>query len=102
MYNPLQAADIEFLKSIIPADRIFVGDEILEDYHHDELSGTEYPPEALVFVTSTEETAAIMKYAYEHNIPVTARGSGTGRDLPVECGYHQHQGNRPELLCLSG
>ena len=78
MYNPLQAADIEFLKSLIPADRIFIGDEILEDYHHDELSGTEYPPEALVFVTSTEETAAIMKYAYEHNIPVTARGSGTG------------------------
>ena len=78
MYNPLQAADIEFLKSLIPADRIFLGDEILEDYHHDELSGTQYPPEALVFVTSTEEVAAIMKYAYEHNIPVTARGSGTG------------------------
>lgn len=78
MYNPLQAADLQYLRSLIPAERIFVGDEILEDYHHDELSGTAYPPEVLIFVTSTEEVSAILRYAHGHNIPVTARGSGTG------------------------
>ena len=32
----------------------------------------------LVMPSSTEEVSAVMKYAYEHNIPVTPRGSGTG------------------------
>ncbi|MDZ5001033.1 FAD-binding protein, partial [Clostridium perfringens] len=31
-----------------------------------------------VKVVTTEEVSKIMKYAYENNIPVTARGSGTG------------------------
>jgi glycolate oxidase len=78
MYKKITVQDIEVLKSIVPADRIFIGDDINADYSHDELSGTENPPEVLIFVKSTEETASIMKYAYEQNIPVTARGSGTG------------------------
>lgn len=78
MYKSMQEADLAYLRSIIPAGRIFGRGEILEDYFHDELSGTESEPDALIFVTSTEETAAVMHYAYEHDIPVTARGSGTG------------------------
>jgi glycolate oxidase len=35
-------------------------------------------PEVVVEVLSTEEVSLIMKYAYENNIPVTPRGSGTG------------------------
>ena len=42
------------------------------------MSGTENAPDVLIFVTSTEEIAKIMSYAYKYNIPVTARGSGTG------------------------
>lgn len=78
VYNKITDKDIEFLKGIIPAERITVGDNINSDYFHDELGGTENPPEVLVFVKSTEEVSAIMKYAYDNNIPVTARGSGTG------------------------
>ncbi len=78
MYKKIDAEDIEFLKGIIPSDRLIFGEEISVDYYHDELSGTENPPEALVFIKSTEEASAIMKYAYANNIPVTARGSGTG------------------------
>lgn len=78
MYSKINSTDIEYFKSFIPADRIFVDDEINPDYHHDELSGTENAPDVLIFVTSTEEVAKIMSYAYKYNIPVTARGSGTG------------------------
>lgn len=78
MYKKIDTADIEFLKSFIPSDRIFCGGEISEDYSHDELGGTHCPPDVLVFVTSTEEVSKIMKYAYDNSIPVTARGSGTG------------------------
>ncbi len=78
MYNKVNSADIEFLNGIIPADRISVGEQISSDYFHDELSGTENPPEVLIFVKSADEISQIMRYAYEHDIPVTARGSGTG------------------------
>lgn len=35
-------------------------------------------PDAMVEVLSTEEVSKIMAYAYKNNIPVVARGSGTG------------------------
>ncbi len=78
MYNRITNADIEYLTGLIPSDRIAVGEAISSDYCHDELGGTENPPEVLVFVKSADEISAIMKYAFEHSIPVTARGSGTG------------------------
>ena len=78
MYHSMTPEDIIALKSLLPADRVLVGDEILSDYYHDELSGTEAQPDALVFVLSTDETSAVMKFAYERDIPVTTRGAGTG------------------------
>jgi glycolate oxidase len=78
MYHKLTPEDLEALRQILPKDRVLTGDEILSDYYHDELSGTEAPPEVLVFVLSTEEASAVMRYAYEHDIPVTTRGAGTG------------------------
>lgn len=78
MYNPVQDADIAYFQSFIPSDRLFCREEILDDYFHDELSGTESAPELLIFAMSTEEISRIMQYAHTHSIPVTARGSGTG------------------------
>lgn len=78
MFKKIDQQDLAFLRSVVSADRIQTGDEILSDYYHDELSGTENPPEVLIFVTSTEEVSRIMAYANEHHIPVTTRGAGTG------------------------
>jgi len=36
------------------------------------------PPEVVVFPGSTEEVSAVLRYAHEHGIPVTARGAGVG------------------------
>ena len=77
-YKKLNSEDIDFLHSVCGAERVFCGDDISEDYWHDELGGVKNPPEALVKILSTQEVSKIMVYAYEKNIPVTPRGSGTG------------------------
>ena len=78
MYKKINNQDIEYLKSLVPSNRIFVGNEISHDFAHDELGGIEAMPDVLINVLSTDEVSKIMKYAYDNNIPVVARGSGTG------------------------
>ena len=89
MYKKFTSADADALRAIVGSDRLLVGDAISEDYSHDELGGVSRMPDALVFVHTTEEVSAIMKYAYRECIPVTVRGSGTGlvgSAVPVEGG----------------
>ena len=78
MYNKVTAADIAHLQSIVGQLNVLTGDAINPDYAHDELGGISCMPEVLVRVQSTGEVSAIMRHAYERNIPVTVRGSGTG------------------------
>ena len=78
MYNKVTCEDIAALQRIVGESEVLTGSAINEDYSHDELGGVRQMPEALVRVRSTEEISAIMKLAYERNIPVTVRGSGTG------------------------
>ncbi|GLC32538.1 FAD-binding oxidoreductase [Clostridium omnivorum] len=88
-YKKLHEKDINFLIELLGEDRVFTGKNINEDYSHDELGGISKLPEALVEVLSTEEVSKIMTYAYENNIPVVARGSGTGlvgASVPIKGG----------------
>ena len=78
MYNKVTAADIAKLREIVGQADVLVGEAINPDYAHDELGGISRMPEVLVRVRTTEEVSAIMRHAYERNIPVTVRGSGTG------------------------
>ncbi|HDK7169527.1 TPA: FAD-binding oxidoreductase [Clostridium botulinum] len=77
-YKKLDVKDIEFLKSVVGQERVYTGEDINEDYSHDELGGISKIPDAMVEVLSTEEVSKIMAYAYKNNIAVVARGSGTG------------------------
>lgn len=52
---------------------------LLEGYAHDESEAAPCMPEAVVRASSTADVSAVMKAAYEHGIPVTPRGGGTGR-----------------------
>lgn len=78
MYNKVTEKDIQALVAATASDRVLYGEAISEDYSHDELGGISNMPEVLVKATSTEEVAAVMKYASENKIPVVVRGSGTG------------------------
>ena len=75
-------------KKVTASDRVWVGDEIAKEYYKDEMP--EYgvfPPELYVEVVNKEEVSAIMKYAYEQNIPVVCRGAGTGLAGGATCKY---------------
>jgi len=77
-YKKVEKCDIDFLISVLTKDRVYVGNEISDDYKHDELAGKHHSPEVLIEVKSVDEVSAVMKYAYTNCIPVTPRGQGTG------------------------
>jgi len=52
---------------------------LLEGYAHDESEVKPCMPEAVVRARSTADISAIMKAAYQHEVPVTPRAGGTGR-----------------------
>ena len=77
-FKAVTKEDIAFLISVCGPERVFTGDEINEDFSHDELSGFRKFPEVLIDAQTTEEVSKIMKFANDNNIPVTPWGAGTG------------------------
>lgn len=77
-YNKLNAEIIEKLKVIAP-NRVYVGEDINEDFTHDEMPiYGKFTPDAVVEALTTEEVAAVLKLCNANKIPVTTRGAGTG------------------------
>ena len=87
-YKKMTQADFDKIRSLTDPSRVWVGDEIAYEYHHDEMPeyGV-YPPELYVEVVNKEEVSAIMAYAYQENIPVVCRGGGTGLAGGAICKY---------------
>lgn len=77
-YNKLTEVDVKFFEEQFSKDRVTAGDQIGDDFCHDELGGTFARPDVRIQVISVEEISKIMRFAYEREIPVTVRGSGTG------------------------
>jgi glycolate oxidase len=77
-YTKIAQKNIDALISILSEDKVYTGNEINEDFSHDELTAKKIYPDILVEVNTTEEISEVMKYAYANNIPVTPRGQGTG------------------------
>lgn len=73
-------ADLASLLADIVGDaHVRAGDHIHDDYTRDEaLGATAVRPAYLVTPKTTDDVAAIVQLAAEHNLAVTARGSGTG------------------------
>lgn len=69
---------LDKLEKITPG-RVKYGQNINPDYAMDEMPiyGSRMP-EAAIDVLTTEEIAAIAKICFEHNIPLTTRGAGSG------------------------
>lgn len=67
--------------------RVLVDERITEQYLSDNLKRIKQKPAAVVLTNSQEEVSAVMKFAYQNNIPVIPRGAGTGltgATVPVE------------------
>ncbi|MBS1838777.1 MAG: FAD-binding protein, partial [Actinobacteria bacterium] len=67
------------LAGVLSAERVLDPERAGEDYHHDEsLTVAPRRPAAVVLPESTDEVAAVVGFAAERKVPITARGSGTG------------------------
>lgn len=67
------------LRAIVGDDHVLLGDDIAEEYTHDECITVDAAvPDAVVRPADTGEVAAIASFCNEHGVPLTARGAGTG------------------------
>jgi len=69
---------IETFQSIVGDKYVFVDEEVLSNYAHDETEDLHYLPDVVVKPGSAEEISAILKICHQYKIPVTPRGAGTG------------------------
>jgi glycolate oxidase len=70
---------VDRLRAIVGSENVLVGNDINEEYAHDEsLTVKHCLPSVVVKPRSAEEVASILRLANEKRIPVTPRGGGTG------------------------
>jgi len=69
---------IEQFKRIVGDIWVFVDEENLNKYAHDETENLHFLPDIVIKPRSAEEISAIMLICNDHRIPVTPRGAGTG------------------------
>lgn len=80
-YNPVTEDIVSALQLICGRENvIFENHKKLQQYSHDKVPEPNYAhmPEVIVMPTSAAETAAVMRLANEHMIPVTPRAAGSG------------------------
>ena len=77
-YNKLTEELISKFGEVAPG-HILTGDDINEDYSHDEMPiYGKAIPKVVFMAHTTEEVAAVVKICNENKIPVTPRAAGTG------------------------
>ena len=69
---------IEQFKTIVGTEYVFVDEESLNNYAHDETENLHFPPDVVIKPRTAEEISDVMKICNAEKIPVTPRGAGTG------------------------
>ena len=69
---------VEALKKICGDHYVFVDEEVLHHYAHDETEDLHFLPDVVVKPANAEEISAILKICNQYRLPVTPRGAGTG------------------------
>ncbi len=80
---------ISELKSLLPAESVLYDREDLRPFECDGLSVYRQLPMVVVLPDTIEEVQKVVRLCREHNVPVVARGAGTGLSggaLPLENG----------------
>lgn len=76
-YKKIDELDIKALIDIAGKQNVFYKD-IDEKYSHDELGTVVSSPEVVITIENKFIVQKVVSYAYEKNIPILARGAGTG------------------------
>lgn len=69
---------LEAFKAIVGDQYVFVDEESLHHYAHDETEDLHFLPDVIIKPGTAEEISAILKICNQYKIPVTPRGGGTG------------------------
>ena len=96
----MQADFVQELQRIVGAEDVLTSKRDLLAYEYD-ATVEKALPEAVVFVTSTEEVSAVMKLAHLNRVPVVPRGAGTnlsGGSLAVRGGIVLEMSRMRRLL----
>lgn len=87
-YKKMDQADFSAIQSFTDTSRVWIGEDIPYEYHHDEMPEYGiYAPECYVEVINKEEISKIMAYANQYHIAVVIRGAGTGLAGGATCKY---------------
>ena len=80
--NNIQETDkvslLKALTKLLPKDAVLYDDEDLRPYECDGLSAYRHLPMIVVLPGTIEQVQAILRLCSEHEVPVVARGAGTG------------------------
>ena len=76
--KPLAIEHIDDFREIVGESFVFVDEEVLNEYSHDETEDLHFLPDVVLKPGTTEEISAILKICNKHKIHVTPRGAGTG------------------------
>ncbi len=87
-FSPVTEPVLDSLRQAVGEQYVLLDDDTIETHGSDETEDLVFEPEVVVVPGNTAEVSRVMKIAWEHSIPVTPRGGGTGLSggaLPV-CG----------------
>lgn len=85
----LRGAQLEELARIVGEENVLTSPEDLRTYSYDGTTTWIHAPDVVIFPTSTEQVAAVMRLANAERIPVTPRGGATnvsGGSVPIQGG----------------
>ena len=74
----LNAAVIGEFREIAGEQHVYLDEESLQKYGHDETENLHFLPEIVIKPRTAEEISRIMMICNRERIPVTPRGAGTG------------------------
>jgi glycolate oxidase len=77
MNSILTDQQISFFQSLL-GERFVTDFEQRKEYGHDETEDLNFPPSAVLKPMSVDEVSKIMRFCYEHEIPVSPSGARTG------------------------
>jgi glycolate oxidase len=74
----LTSQHVSALKGIVGEKNVYLDEESLNKYAHDETENLHFLPELVIKPRTTAEISAILSLCNKEKIPVTPRGAGTG------------------------
>jgi len=76
--NSLAIEHIDAFKKIVGEQYVFVDEEVLSNYAHDETEDLHFLPDVVLKPANAGEISSILKICNQYKIHVTPRGAGTG------------------------